>query len=262
VTDPKPTKKRRLRKKRIPKKAPVKKARKKRVMKPKKAALQKDLPKTHVVRQQALADFVSDAESRDEGYHYMRDDRTYEEHVTIHIFRKWKHTDEWELHRAAYWAEAQKMLLEKTRDQTVQMLADSMRQMNELRGFAIEWCDPVRDEETGEVLRYPAEDDKGEPHRFAGKPMLVVRPRNYEGAVAAALALDDAVRERRDEVLRLTGQGESASKSPVDPVVQQVKLSADDLRSMAQALTKRRQPELVATSIDIRPEDHRPHHDE
>lgn len=267
MTEPKPTKKRRLRRKRVTKKAPAKKARKKpakkavrkkRVMKPKKASLQKNLPKTHVVRQQALADFVSDAESRDEGYHYMREDRTYEEHVTIHIFRKWKLDDEWELHRAAYWAEAQKMLLEKTRDQTVQMLADSMRQLNELRDFAFEWCDPIRDEATGEVLRYPEQDDKGRPHRFAGKPMLAVPIRNFEVAVTSALALDEAVRDRRDEVLRLTGQGDSASKAQVDPVVEQVNLTPADLRSMAAALVERRQPELVATALDVAPEDHRP----
>lgn len=258
MPNPKPVKKRKLRKKRIPKRAPAKKVRKKRVMKPKKAALQKDLPKTHVVRQQALADYVSDAESRDEGYHYMRGDRTYEEHVTIHIFRKWKTTDEWDLHRAAYWAEAQKMLLEKTRDQTVQMLADSMKQLNELRDFAFEWCDPIRDEATGEVLRYPEQDDKGRPHRFAGKPMLAVPIRNFEVAVTSALALDEAVRDRRDEVLRLTGQGESASKVAVDPVVAQVNLTPADLRSMAAALIERRQPELVTDAIDVTPEDHRP----
>ena len=265
MTDSKPTKPRKvrkLRKRRIPKKAPAKKAakkktRKKRVMKPR-ASLKKDLPKTHAVRQQALADFVSDAESRDEGFHYMREDRVYEKHVTIHIFRKWKHEDGWELQRAAYWAEAQKMLLEKTRDQTVQMLADSMKQLNELRNFAFEWCDPIRDEATGEVLRYPDEDDTGRPHRFAGKPMLAVPIRNFEVAVTSALALDEAVRERRDEVLRLTGQGESASKVAVDPVVEQVNLTPADLRSMAAALIVRRQPELVASALDITPEDHRP----
>ncbi len=273
MTEPAPKKRRRLKRKKAatepppaPKKrtAPKKKRsapkKKRKVTKknPIKAGLKRNLPKTHVIRQQALADFVTDPESRDEGYHYIRDDRGYSKHVNIHIFRKWKEEDQWDLHRAAYWAEAQKMLLEKTRDQTVQMLADSMKQLNELRDFAFEWCDPIRDEATGEVLRYPDEDDKGRPHRFAGKPMLAVPIRNFEVAVTSALALDEAVRDRRDEVLRLTGQGESASKVAVDPVVEQVNLTPADLRSMAAALIERRQPELVATALDVTPEDHRP----
>jgi hypothetical protein len=254
---PAPAKKRAAPKK---KRAPAKKKKRaapKRKRAPR-AGLKRDLPKTHVIRQQAHADYVTDPESRDEGFHYIRDDREYAKHVNIHIFRKWKEEDEWDLHRAAYWAEAQKMLLEKTRDQTVQMLADSMNQLNELRNFAFEWCDPIRDEATGEVLRYPDTDDKGRPHRFAGKPMLAVPIRNFEVAVTSALALDEAVRDRRDEVLRLTGQGDSASKAPTDPVVAQVNLTPADLRSMAAALVERRQPELVDDALDIRPEDHRP----
>lgn len=273
MTKTAPKKRRRLKRKKVttvPPPAPAKRsAPKKKRAAPKKkrkvtkkaamkAGLKRNLPPTHVIRQQALADFVTDPESRDEGYHYIREDRVYGKHVNIHIFRKWKVEDQWELHRAAYWAEAQKMLLEKTRDQTVQMLADSMRQLNELRDYAFEWCDPIRDEETGEVLRYPEKDDKDRPHRFAGKPMLAVPIRNYEVAVTSALALDGAVRDRRDEVLRLTGQGESASKVAVDPVVAQVNLTPADLRSMAAALIERRQPELVADAIDVTPEDHRP----
>jgi len=290
VTEPAPKKRRRLKRKKVatvPPPAPVKRtapkkkrtapkkkrtapkkkrkpAKKKRAAKKTaiKAGLKRDLPKTHVVRQQAYADYVTDPESRDEGYHYIREDRAFNKHVNIHIFRKWKEEDQWELHRAAYWTEAQRMLLERTRNDTVQMLADSMNQLNELRDFAFEWCDPIRDEETGEVLRYPEKDDKDRPHRFAGKPMLAVPIRNYEVAVTSALALDEAVRDRRDEVLRLTGQGESASKAAVDPVVEQVNLTPADLRSMAAALIERRQPELVATALDVTPEDHRPPDDE
>ena len=257
VPPPAPKKRKPAKKKRKP--AKKKRTRKKVAIK---AGLKRDLPKTHVIRQQAHADYVTDPESRDEGYHYIREDRAYAKHTNIHIFRKWKEEDQWELHRSAYWTEAQKMLLERTRNDTVQMLADSMNQLNELRDFAFEWCDPIRDEATGEVLRYPNEDDKGRPHRFAGKPMLAVPIRNYEVAVTSALALDEAVRDRRDEVLRLTGQGESASKAKVDPVVEQVNLTPPDLRSMAAALVERRQPELVANAIDVTPEDHRPPDDE
>jgi hypothetical protein len=86
--------------------------------------------------------------------------------------------------------------------------------------------------------------------------MLALRAKSYEGAVAAMLALDEAVQRRRDEILRLTGLGENSRQAPVDPVVAQVNLSVQDLRSIAQELTKRRQPELVTHAIEIEAEPH------
>jgi hypothetical protein len=208
-----------------------------------------DLPKTHYVRQQAVADYVTDPENRDPAYHYHRSDREYADWISFETFQQWRHEDDWDDQRNAYWAEAQRQLLERSRDQTVATLLKSMKQMDELRTFALEWCEPLRDPVTDEVLRYPELDDLGRPHRFAGKPMLPVRPGSYERAVAAALALDEAVRARRDEVLRLTGHGESASKPEPSTKVQ---LSKEDLRAMGRELVKRRQPELVA---DTRPEE-------
>jgi hypothetical protein len=239
----------------LPKSAP--RVRKAKAKKPKKPAplVREALPKTHIVRQQALADYVSDPEGHEAAWHYGRKDREYRHYATLAMFESWGIEDNWELQREAYWAEAQRQLLEKTRDNTVQILADSMHDLNELRTHALEWCDPIRDEE-GEVLRYPEEDDEGNPHRYAGKPMLAVRPKSFEAAVAAALALDEAVQNRRDEILRMTGQGDAASKPVADPVIAAVNLSPADLRAIGKELVKRRQPELVEHAIDIEPEGH------
>lgn len=242
----------------LPKTAPrVRKPAKKKTTKrrPKKptALVREPLPKTHVIRQQALADYVTDPENHDPEWHYGRNDRDYRKYAALAAFQKWVIEDQWEVRREAYWAEAQRQLLEKTRDNTVQILADSMHDLNHLRTHALEWCDPIRDED-GEVLRYPEEDDQGNPHRYAGKPMLAVRPKSFEAAVAAALALDEAVQNRRDEILRMAGQGEAASKPHVDPVLEAVNISAADLRAISKELVKRRQPELVENAIDIKAE--------
>ena len=238
---------------------------KKRAVKKRKAAVKKpkrptalapvELPKTHVIRQQALADYVTDPEGREASYHYRRVDRNFKDYVEHDVFVRWETEDGWVLQREAYWAEAQRQLLEKSRDHTVQILLDSQRELEELRAHAVEWCDPIRDAETGDVLRYPLKDDKGRPHRFAGKPMLAVRPGSFEKAVGAALALDEVVQQRRDEILRLTGNGENASQRVADPVVASLKISAEDLRAMAQEMVKRRQPELVTQAIDVKGDD-------
>ncbi len=245
---PKPAKKRGKLKAKPAKK---KTAPKKRVKKPRKLELAPaDLAPTHTVRQQALADFVTDPESRDAGYHFGRLDREYHTLVLLEQFKGWEVHDGWAVKREAYWSEAQRQLLVKTRDNTVHTLAASMHELDELRGFAKEWCDPIRDEE-GEVLRYPLTDDKGDPHRYGGKPMLAVRFKDLEGAVKSTLLLDQALQNRRDEILRLTGQGDSASKVVADPVVALVKFTPQELRAMAQELVKHRQPELVTGMIEV-----------
>ena len=230
---------------------------KRRIKKPRKppslAVTAAEYPPTHSLRQQALADYVTDPESRDAKLHFMRPEREYMRRVSLEIFMQWKHDDHWDTKREAYWAEAQRQLLEKTRDHTVQTLADSMSVALELKGYVLEWADPIRDAETGEVLRYPDVDDQGLVHRFAGKPMLAVRPKNLESAIAAYLALDETVRDRRDEVLRLTGQGDSASRAAEDPVAATLRFSPEEIRSMAVALTRSRQPELVGSTLDIEP---------
>lgn len=204
------------------------------------------IPKTHPVRVQALADFVTDPEGRDARYHYTRLDRTYRDHVSIDVFLHWHTEDEWEIQREAYWTEAQRQLLEKTRTSTVQNLVDQVNDLQEVRDLAKEWCEPLYDD-NGEVLRYPVRDDKGQVHRYAGKPMLALRPSTFERGVAAFIALEEALQARRDAILRLTNQGENAAREEhlAEPVIRNVELSPGDIRMLAQELTKRRQPELV-----------------
>lgn len=257
-----PAKKRKVtvKRKRAPakKKTPKKAAKKRAKRKPKKPrpleAVSAELPKTHILRQQALSDYVTDPEGRDAGYHYGRRDRTYRDHVSLAVFQSWEQDDGWVTKREAYWLEAQRQLLEKTRDNTVEILLRSQRELEEIHSYALEWCDPIRDATTGEVLRYPQMDDRGNPHRFAGKPMLAVKPQSFEKAVAAALALDASIQERRDEILRLAGQGDSTSKVAEDPVTATVNLAPEDLREIAKRVVERRQPELLSAP-DLSDED-------
>ena len=194
----------------------------------------------NVVRQQAGIEYITDPDGKSIRWHYDRPDRDYGEHVTWMTFDQWARTDKWVDRRVKFWQDIEARTLRLYRDELLKARLEEIREMTESRSFIFEHLQPLRNAD-GTVQR----DDQG-------LPVFGPRIPSLDKLINAFIKLDTQVMLKRGEAISRTetiGGEEKRTTTALDPVAAMVSLGQDDLRTMARALLKAKQPEL-AGSID------------
>lgn len=121
---------------------------------PKKGTAPTNLQREKDLRRQAEIDFVTDPRERSAQYWHGHPDRPYGSVVRLQRFYEWYNEDNWERKRKAWWEKNQQVLMAKITDEFAAERFKTYATLRENLGYMLEYMFPLRDPETGAVLRY------------------------------------------------------------------------------------------------------------
>lgn len=200
------------------------------------------------VRKLAMIDFITDPKSRSIEWHYSRPDREFSQLVSIKTFQQWASEDNWQNQRSSYFDEIARRIIKARGEEDLHYKREQIESADQIQQTLQEWVTPLLDE-YGDLQRYPEYDAEGNPHPWAGKPKMPLPFKNQEGAIKAfseMLKLNLLLRGEATSRTEQTVESFDGHKpgSVIDPKKVTNQVSAEDIRAMANALVRQRQPDL------------------
>lgn len=191
------------------------------------------------LRSQAMQDYVTDPERRTISWWHKCPDRSYHDAVSANVFSNWASKDSWTEQRQAFWEDLECRVIEERKHQLLRERLNALALLTPARNLAAEYLLPLRDPDTGDIKRYPAD----HPH-YPGLPMMSLPLGRYDQTVRALIALDQHLMTLRGEVTQRAEIVTRKAGEALDPLAHAVALKQEDVQTMAKALLRQRQPNL------------------
>jgi hypothetical protein len=203
------------------------------------------------LREMALIDFVTDPDQRTIVEHYSRVDRPWRKHVDSGTFYQWAAHGKWSDRRAEWWRQIEARILAKRAEQVANQRISEIETMESVRENMTRYLFPLMSKEGSVQVHPEMEPDGVTPNPLAGLPMYGLKMPSLDKFVASFIALDKQIMLKRGEI-RDRDPESGASIAALPPVTAHESnetgvagLAPEDLRAMAHALVRRRQPELA-----------------
>lgn len=202
------------------------------------------------LREMALVDFVTDPDQRTLAEHYARVDRPWRKHVENTTFYQWAAQGKWIDRRAQWWSQIEARILAKRAEQVANQRISEIETLESVRENMSRYLFPLLSKE-GVIQLHPEMGPAGQPNPLAGLPVYGLKMPSLDKFVSSFIALDKQIMLKRGEI-RDRDPESGASFSALPPVTAHESgetgvsgLAPEDLRAMAHALVRRRQPELA-----------------